>query len=136
MSFLDLIKSKEKIKPQLVATPEWGELNGRVYIKHLNATDRVAFFEAAFNQKAYEGAAFQAFTAAFCSCDIDGNRLFNDTDWKSLQEEPGSVIERISEEADTLNCLTVLARETAKKNYGKIEDSGDTPKSVESSDAV
>ena len=125
MNFLDMIGGKlPKTVP--VPTPEWPDADGKVFVRRLSAVDRVAFSAVASAQGANQGVGFLAFLVAFCASDADGNRGFADNDWKTLQEQPGTVIERISEAADELNVLSNAARDAQKKTYATIPDSGNT----------
>lgn len=131
MNFSEMIGGKTDRKPKLVSTPEWPDVDGKLFVRRLTMLERVEFYSAANKQQATAGAAFQSFVVAYCACDEAGTRGFTDDEWKTLQNEPGSVVERISDAADEWNLLSFSARETVKKNLETPLDSGSIPGSLE-----
>ena len=117
MEFLSRINGSVDWQPRPVPTPEWPPVDGQVHVRRLSAIDRVAFDMACASLGATESPNFQAFLVAFCAVDEKGTRCFQDSEWKALLAEPGSVIERISEAADELNILSIFQRGKLKKKY-------------------
>ena len=131
MNFLELIAGTADRKPVPVPTPEWPAADGKIFVRRLSTVERVAFYTEADKQRSIAGAAFQAFVVAFCACKENGERGFASDAWKSLQEEPGSVIERIADAADELNVLSNTAKENIKKKYSQTQPSEATCSSPE-----
>lgn len=131
MNFLELITGTADRKPVPVPTPEWPTADGKVFVRRLTAAERVQFHTEAAKQKATRGADFQAFIVAYCACKEDGTRGFPDNAWKALLDEPGTVVERISDTADELNVLSGAAQEATKKKYAKTTSSEATSSSPE-----
>ena len=125
MSIIDQILGRTNKAPVSVPTPEWNGCDGKLAVRRLSPTERVEFYVAAGNQKATAGAAFQAFTAAYCTVQEDGSRAFADDDWKALASDPGSgsAVERLSEAADELNILSDRTRDQLKKNSAIVHGS-------------
>lgn len=123
-TFLDRIKSSAPRAPVPVATPEWGECDGQVFVRRLSAVDRANLYVELDKAHATRGAAFHAFLVAACSCDKDGNRIFADAEWEALQHEPASAIDRVSEAADELNVISDASRERQKKTFAAAGPSG------------
>ncbi len=134
MNFLELIAGTADRKPVPVPTPEWPAADGKIFVRRLSAIERVQFHTEADEQKAVTGAAFQAFIVAFCAADENGARGFADDAWKALQDEPGSVVDRIADAADELNLLSIAAREALKKKYGQTQPSEVTSSSPETTE--
>jgi hypothetical protein len=136
MDFLKLIQGTADCKPLLVPTPEWPQADGKIFVRRLTAAERVQFHTEAAKQKATRGADFQAFIVAYCACNADGKRGFEDHEWQALLEEPGTAIERLSDAADELNVLSAAAQEEIKKKYAKTTSCESNLSSAEKTESV
>ncbi len=127
MTFLTQIVNRRRTGPEPVPTPEWPELDGQVHVRTLDAVGRIEFFDAAYEQKATQGAAFYALVAAYCAVTAEGVRMFQDGDWSALVGDAGSgsAIDRIYRAADALNFLSAQSREILKKKYEPAPHSND-----------
>lgn len=128
MSVLDKILGRGNKAPVPVATPEWPELDGQLFIRRLSPAERVEFYALAAAQSANQGAAFQTFRAVYCTVHSDGSRAFDDGDWQALAADPGSgsAVDRLADEADQVNVLSDWARDELKKKYVTTPDSAST----------
>jgi hypothetical protein len=132
MSVLQKILGRQNKAPIPVPTPEWPELDGQILIRKLTPQQRAEFYSVANKQEATGGAAFVVFVATWCAVTADGQPAFDETDWKELLSDPGSgsALERLSDQADEINLLSMSAREALKKKYET------TPPSASTSDSA
>lgn len=133
--FFELIQAQHNPSWIPVVTPEWPMADGRLFVRKLSAKQRAEFYAFA-GQQNLSGAAFQAAIVAFCAVDTNGERGFVDADWENLQNEPATVIERISDAADDLNILSARAREELKKNSMPAPASSGKSESPESPESA
>jgi len=120
MAFLtkDAIKgTKSTPKMKKVEVPEWG---GHVFVRELTAHGRDRFEDAtfAFNTETgkvemRQGQQRRALFLVLAVCDENGDAVFTDDDVSWLGEMEFSVIDRIYQEAQKINGMTV---EEATKN--------------------
>ena len=120
MAFLtkDAIKgNKSTPKMKKVEIPEWG---GHVFVRELTAHGRDRFEDVmfAFNTETgkvemRQGQQRRTFFLVLTVCDENGDAVFTDEDISWLSEMEFSVIDRIYQEAQKINGMTV---EKATKN--------------------
>lgn len=106
LSAADILKA-EDLPVQCVAVPEWG---GDVYVATLRADERDELEESWLkirNADSNEG--FRAYCVAFCLCEADGKRLFNDgvlEAARALGKRSAKPVSRLFDVACKLNGLT------------------------------
>lgn len=128
MSVLEQILGRRNKGPVPVATPEWPELDGKLSVRKLTPSERVAFYDVANKEQPAAGLEFLALMAVHCTVIAQGGmeagsdagshvRAFADNDWKALVADPGSgsAIERLANEADQANVLSDRVRDEIKK---------------------
>ena len=67
MSILDQILNRTNKAPVPVPTPEWPELDGRLFARRLTPAQRVAFYSVLRAQNPAPGIEFTALMAAYCT---------------------------------------------------------------------
>jgi hypothetical protein len=108
----DAIISCDDIAKEPVQVPEW---KGHVYVRLMNGAERGAF-EAAVEAKKVDVTTVRGLLVALCTCDADGNRIFEDADADALNRKSAAALDRIFPVAVRLNKLSVTAAETLEKN--------------------
>jgi hypothetical protein len=95
----DAIFACEFPKPVPVATPEWPDFDGKLFVRMLSAAERDRYEE-----RIAEGdhANWRARLVAMAACDAEGKRLFEDADAERLGELPSNLIERLWRAANDL----------------------------------
>lgn len=98
MSLRESIIAARDRKVKAVPTPEWPEVDGKVFVRSLSAYERLLLNGELQKRIKDEAKDVNAYCAAFVLCDKDGNREFdpdNATDLELLNGKSGFVIERI-----------------------------------------
>ena len=97
MTIRETILSAERKRPiEAVATPEWPECDGDVFVRHINSHDFNDWAAETVDEKGDQD--FENMHAKFavrCACDKDGCLLFQKADVEALGNEPAGVINRI-----------------------------------------
>lgn len=111
----ETILSQSDLTVEAVATPEWKDTDGKVFVRTLNAKVRMDTLElfSGDDRSIAENVMTMVVVAA---CDGDGQPLFTDEDAAALYEKSGVVLYRIAAAARVFNCFTEAAAEEAVKN--------------------
>ena len=107
-----------------VLVPEWG---GSVYVRGITGTQRDQWDDRMYRIREGKGTSLLRGTvAAWCICDADGKRVFNDADAGTLGNQDGAALDRIYDVALRLSGLGDAEVEGAGKNSdnGQSDASG------------
>jgi hypothetical protein len=105
------ILSAKTIQTEAVEVPEYG---GTVYLRGLNAADRVAFFDS-IDQETESPTRIGCKLIARCMVDADGTRLLTDDDAAALEAQDGKLIDRLANAANKVNGIGTEAEAAAAK---------------------
>jgi hypothetical protein len=106
-----------------VPTPEWPELDGKVYVRTMSAKARdkwEADIIADPDKRNY--ANLRAKLVVSCACDVDGVLIFEEADANRLGDEPAPVIDRLWEAGRKLSGISDEDQEELAKNSGETAD--------------
>lgn len=107
------------VPPVPVATPEWPDLDGKLFVKVLSAYQVDEVFSEV-EQSENERARIVSRTM----CDSDGRRVLDNDDELQIGYKESPVVERFYWAARFANGLTVENRDTFRKNLNRAADGG------------
>jgi hypothetical protein len=123
----DLLKSTDDSRREPVATPEWPELDGKLFAPKLNGPDRAALTmllaEKSTDKEPLSGPPFAAAVVANATVDADGNRIFVDADAAWLVTKDRDALGRLFAAIDAFNFLSAGAQEGLRKNCEGTDNS-------------
>ena len=126
MNFRALIEKQETQERQPVATPEWPELDGKLFVRVLSAEERVRFADQATDNEGRPTPRYTAALVAMAACDDDGRAGFTENDIAWLAGRNGNAVKRIYDAAARLNEMDKSSREDLEKNSDAAPTSGST----------
>lgn len=101
------LKPSTYLKRKAVEVPEW---NGRVFIQELSAADQQIISQ--LTKGGTTGSVTDSIKMlTMVVVDEDGNRLFEEKDWKALSEHSSKVLLRLVNEASAMNKVDVKEAE-------------------------
>jgi hypothetical protein len=121
LSLANLIASEDDLAPEPVATPEWRNVDGRLYVRRLTTPEWLTLLDALDGPaKAADEKALLVQTAIACTCDSAGKRVFRPDHATMLAtQKSATALKRIFEQADRLNFLSAkTAAELSKNSAG------------------
>ena len=121
------ILSQSDLPIKAVATPEWEGIDGKVFVRVLNLSRRIALL-GSFKADDDDGVHNMVALVVETACDGDGQLLFTTEDAEALHEQSGLVIWNIAQASHKLNGLTSDAADEAVKN-SKETTTDDSPSS-------
>lgn len=86
-----------------VEVPEWG---GSVRLRPMTVTELDEYSNAIVRAKLTGLADFRSRLVAYCMCDSNGVRLFNEKDIQGLAKHNAVIVNRLYEECDKLNDIS------------------------------
>ncbi len=107
----DAILAADDLPRETVNVPEWG---GEVLVRTMSGTDRDAF-EASLLEKDGRMENVRARLVALTLCDLQGDRLFNDSEIAALGRKSARALDRVFSVAQRLNGIGVEQVDAAKK---------------------
>ena len=107
----DAILAADDLPRETVIIPEWG---GEVLVRTMSGTDRDAF-EASLLEKDGRMENVRARLVALTLCDLQGDRLFNDSEIAALGRKSARALDRVFSVAQRLNGIGVEQVDAAKK---------------------
>ena len=107
----DAILAADDLPRETVNIPEWG---GEVLVRTMSGTDRDAF-EASLLEKDGRMENVRARLVALTLCDLQGDRLFNDSEIAALGRKSARALDRVFSVAQRLNGIGVEQVDAAKK---------------------
>ena len=107
----DAILAADDLPRETVIIPEWG---GEVLVRTMSGTDRDAF-EASLLEKDGRMENVRARLVALTLCDLQGDRLFNDSEIAALGRKSARALDRVFSVAQRLNGIGVDQVDAAKK---------------------
>lgn len=96
----DVIFGYQFPMPVPVPTPEWPELDGKVFVRTITAAERDEY-EDGFAKGTMRNA--RARLVVMAACDAGGNPIFTAEDVEAVGKQPATVISRLWYEARTLS---------------------------------
>lgn len=131
-SLRDRILAAQDIKIEPVATPEWPEVDGELYVKALTGHARDAIERMTTdNNFRFKKDLFDNFRALYASVtlvDADGRLIFDERDVELLGEKSSIALQRVYEKAVALSAVRQGDVD------GIAEDLKDVPSAVSGSD--
>ncbi len=114
----DQILKADDIKEKMVFVPEWG---GEVRIKMMSGTERDNFEASIYNsdEKTTDLTNIRAKLCVAVMVDEKGKRLFSLEDVIALGAKSAKALDRVYDEATSLNKITAADQEELVKNSGK-----------------
>ncbi len=115
MSLRDSILSARKAKdvsPVSVATPEWPDVDGKLFVRTLSAKEVDTYFSSADKDEAN----FRAKLVCIGVVDESGNPILGEADAAALSELEFSVVERLYWAIRSANGMTNENRQAVAKN--------------------
>lgn len=97
----DVIFGYDFPAPVPVPTPEWPELDGKVFVRTITALERDAYEDGYSRGGSMANA--RARLVVMAACDKDGEPVFMDEDVDRVGMQPASVISRLWYKARTLS---------------------------------
>ena len=107
----DAILAADDLPRETVNVPEWG---GEVLVRTMSGTDRDAF-EASLLEKDGRMENVRARLVALTLCDLQGDRLFDDSEIAALGRKSARALDRVFSVAQRLNGIGVEQVDAAKK---------------------
>ena len=126
MNFRALIEKQETQAREPVATPEWPDLDGQLFVRVLSAEERVKFADLATDNEGNPTPRYTAALVAIAACDDSGRPGFSESDIVWLAGRNGNAVKRVYDAAARLNCMDNKAREDVEKNSAAAPTSGST----------
>ena len=116
----DLLKATDDRRLEPVPTPEWPELDGKLFAPKLNGPDRAALTmllgEKSAGKEPLSGPPFAAAVVANATVDTEGHRVFVDGDAEWLVVKDRDALGRLFAAIDALNFLSASSQEGLAKN--------------------
>lgn len=111
----DILRGIDDRKMVAVPTPEWPELDGKLFAKRLSPSERVAYWEA--SKTLPKDIPLTVAVAVLGTVDADGVRAFDNDDaaWIAT-DKAATPIERLCDKIDELNTITRFAESELEKN--------------------
>jgi hypothetical protein len=117
MDLLQLIEDDDRLPAVAVPTPEWPQVDGKLFVSVLTAEERGRFADMATDDAGKpQPTVYEAALVAFAARDAEGNRCFGESKIKWLASRNGLVVRRLYNAAARLNGMTPEAREELEKN--------------------
>ena len=111
----DAILAADDLPRETVNVPEWG---GEVLVRTMSGTDRDAF-EASLLEKDGRMENVRARLVALTLCDLQGDRLFNDSEIAALGRKSARALDRVFSVAQRLNGIGVDQVDAEKRAKGQ-----------------
>ena len=124
MSIKDTIFSRPRtLTTEAVSTPEWGDIDGKLYVKTLSAKQRDDWEAGIVGEgKKRNLKNIRAKFVVLCVCDEQGALIFLPNDADRLGDEHASVIDRLWEASRKLSGISDEDDEELAKNSSATTD--------------
>ena len=115
----ELLLSQPDLKSLPVATPEWPELDGQIYVRSLTAAERSHFemsmdFDPHGNPRKTDN--IQTRLAVLAMVTAEGDRIFEEDDVNALARKSASALQKVFTAAAELNGLSDESTKALAKN--------------------
>ena len=117
LSKQDILK-QHKIQVESVQVPEW---QGEVFVRQMTAKQRDDFESSMLGNNKNRYKNIRGRLAAFCLCDENGQRLFDDKDAEQLGDLQASALDRLLPVIQRLNGMSNDDLEELKKTKAKMD---------------
>lgn len=125
------ILAADDLKPEFVATPEWGDGNAEagVYVRGLTGEERDSWEKENFHfansgKTEFTGKNMRARLCARCICDDKGKTLFSGAQIAALGRKSAAPLDRIYDKAVELSGIRAQDAEEVEKNSGTTPGEG------------
>jgi len=115
----DQLLAQPDLKTVAVATPEWPELDGQIYVRSLTAAERSHFemsmdFDPHGNPRKTDN--IQTRLAVLAMVTVEGDRIFEEGDVDALAKKSASALQKVFNAAAELNGLSDESTKAIAKN--------------------
>lgn len=115
----DHLLAQPDLKTVAVATPEWPELDGQIYVRSLTAAERSHFemsmdFDPHGNPRKTDN--IQTRLAVLAMVTVEGDRIFEEGDVDALAKKSASALQKVFNAAAELNGLSDESTKAIAKN--------------------
>lgn len=115
----DQLLAQPDLKTVAVATPEWPELDGQIYVRSLTAAERSHFemsmdFDPHGNPRKTDN--IQTRLAVLAMVTVHGDRIFEEGDVDALAKKSASALQKVFNAAAELNGLSDESTKAIAKN--------------------
>jgi hypothetical protein len=116
MDLAEILEGLDDRQLVAVPTPEWPELDGRLFARKFCGLLRARYYAAMRQYGATSGADFVALVVACGTVDGDGRPVFEPEQYLWIRGKDADAQDRLAAEIDRLNVLSCKAQEELSKN--------------------